>query len=375
MPFETLPDFTQGGVARAEMGSQGIPLESFQAPPAGSPAPGPMPGSEDVIGREVDALTNRSMPTPSPQPAASAPPNPQPAPAAAPAPWPDAPRVPLNTSERSLEDRIRAVSNKYGGSFERLAEAHVHSEAGRTRAQQERNGEIAALRDQMSRLESAIREGRNAAPAMRPVNGQGYGAVPVAPGNGAALDFQNDPVGAITATVGAAVGPMIEEAVGRHTRAVVDTLAQVRQMDRAEAFRAQRAADLTRVRPLMDQIYSEDPDLYRGLHQEHAERLLFKAALDREQALRGQAFYREMNEALGVNGGTPGASPAPPQGGAIPGSGGAAARRPGTAPNGDWGNTPAMNRLWRSPSDSVTEMRNVVDALAERGQGDYIPIG
>lgn len=377
MPFETLPEFTQGGVGRPEMGSQGIPLESFQAPPENPGQAGAMPpAAEALIGREVDTLMG-VQPTPPPQPAASAPPIPQPAAPAAPAPWPDAPRVQLNTSERSLEDRIRAVASKYGGNFERLAEAHVHSEAARTRAQQDRNGDVAALRDSVGRLERLILEGRSAAVApVRPApNGQGYGTYPVAPTGAPQIDaefFQRDPAAATAAVIQSTVGPMIEETVSRHNRALVDSLARARQEDRAEMFRNSKAAELNRLRPIMEQLYSEDPNLYAGLYPEHVERLLLKAALDREEALRARAFYGEIQGALGGNGGTPG-GPAPPAGGALPASGGASARRPGAGPaTGNWSETPGFNRLWRSPSDSVQEMGALTDVLHERGFGEHL---
>jgi hypothetical protein len=285
--------------------------------------------------------------------------------------------VPLNTSERSIEDRIRAVQQKYGGSFEKAAEALVHSEAARTRAQQDRSGDIAALRNEFrestSRLEGLILgQGRPASPAMRPGNGQvGYGAVPGNPGNGVpTVDpalFQNDPATAVAMVV----GPIVEETVARYGRAQIDALAQRDLRIKQEQWQTQQRDRLQKLRPLMEQIYSEKPHLYEHLHPQHRDELLFEAAQDRAKALQGQAFYAEI-EALGLDG-TPGGSPAPPQTGALPGSAGAGARRPGPAPTGDWGNTRNMNRLWRSTTET-DEMRAATDILKERGFGEQIPL-
>jgi hypothetical protein len=371
MSFDQLPEFTVGGVARSDMGNQGIPLESLQAPPA-PPAGQAAPG-EDVIGREVDALTSRVRPQPA---AAPAEPDTLPQTPRAPAP-PDALRGPVDNSELDLRAKIDTIHKKYGGSFERTAEALAHSDVARTKAQMERANDIAALRnefrEQTSRLEGLIIGQGRPAPSSppRPGNGQGYGAVPGGPGNGApAIDpalFQNDPATAVAMVV----GPIVEESISRHNRAMVDALAQQRQMDRHEAWKAQQAADLVKLRPIMEEIYREDPQLYQPLYPEHREALLLKAAKDRARALQGEEFYREISESLG-NGGTPGGSPAPPSTGALPGSAGNGARRPGPAPTGDWGKTRNMERLWGSATE-VGEMRAVTDVLKERGFGETIP--
>jgi hypothetical protein len=50
------------------------------------------------------------------------------------------------------------------------------------------------------------------------------------------------------------------------------------------------------------------------------------------------------------------------------------ARRPNNGAISDYSQTPAMNNLWRSRSDSREEMKAITDILKERGFGEDIPI-
>jgi len=339
--------------------------------------PEDIPEVRAVLDAEVDTLS-RAMGhqgQPPAEPQAPAPTGHTGQPPQAPAPQRvDTAQVPgADLSKRPLEERIQSIMSKYGGNFEKLAEAHVHADAARTRAQQQTadyRNEISALRDQGNRIESMLAQGRPETPLYR------------RPG-------QSDttaPTGADTPVSGeeflANPGPVIERIVARVTDKVVqshllaysDAQRRVMEDQKLQDLRRQNQPEIEKLAPIMDDIYLRDRDLYDSLPQNRSFAMILDRARDRQAAIDAANYHREITEAFGGNG-TPAANAAPGQGGSLPSAGTGAGRRP-QAPGGisDYSNTPAMNRLWRSRSDSREEMRAVTDILKERGFGEDIPI-
>lgn len=370
MGFEDLPTFPQGGVARAENGNQGIPPDTFQTAlhDAGSTLltsnkrPEDSPAVQAALGAAVDTLTQQLGLTA--QPAA------QPTPAyvpdtsqsqgfGAPAPGPS------SANSGDLSERIRRVMEKYS-SPEEIAKAYVHTDAARTQAQQQRAGEIAALRGQIERLEQLLIE-RNAAPAYAPQQHPGNGQ-PTGPGSPVSQsrdpeEFFKDPYGNI--------GRLMDETITRHLSAYSEAQARLLEAQQFDRMRGEREKEIAELKPFMDEIYVKDRDLYEALPQDRALNLLLERARDRKEAFRARTYHQEISQILGGQG-IP-ANAAPGQTGALP-SGGGVARRTTEPANGNWSNTPAMDRLWKSRSDGIDEMRAVTDILRERGFHENTPI-
>lgn len=383
MSFQDLPEFPQGGAARAEHGNQGLPPEAFTQALTDtgydvltSRKPEDIPSVRAVLDAEVDTLS-RAMGhqgQPTPQEPAPAPPQhtgmPPQAPAAQSA---DTAAVQgADLSKRPLEERIQTIMSKYGGNFEKLAAAHVHTDAARTRAQQEAagyRGELSALRDQTNRIEAMLSQGRPEAPPYR------------RPGQ----PDTTTPTGGETPISGEELlsnpGPVIERIVARVTDRVVqnhllaysDAQRRVMEDAKLQDLRRQNQQEIDKLAPIMDDIYLRDRDLYDALPQSRSFGMILDRARDRQAAIDAANYHREITEAFGGNG-TPAGNAAPGQTGSLPSAGTGAGRRPNTQGITDYSNTPAMNRLWRSRSDSREEMRAVTDILKERGFGEDIPI-
>lgn len=386
MGFADLPDFPQGGAARAENGNQGIPPEAFQQGLADSGydvlttrKPEDIPEVRAVLDAEVDTLS-RAMGHPSP-PSASpqAPALPQQT-GMPPAPVPQrtdtAPAdYGADLSKRPLEERIQGVMSKYGGNFEKLAAAHVHADAQRGRALQEAagyRGEIAALREQANRIEAMLSRGIPATPTYTAAGG------PTAtPAGGESRitgeEFLSNP-GVFIDRVVDRVTAKTEKVVQDHLLAYSDAQRRVMEDNRLRELRQQNQAEIERLAPIMDELYARDRDIYDSLPQTRSFGLILERARERQAAIDATNYHREIQEAFGGNG-TPAPNAAPGTSGALPSGGTGNGRRPATNRGiTDYSNTPAMNRLWRSRSDSREEMRAITDILKERGFGEDLPI-
>lgn len=393
MGFDQLPEFPQGGVARADSGNMGIPPESFQTAlrdrgfdliEAGK-RPEDNPAVAAALQAEVDTLATQMGFPAQPQPAAAAP---APVPETRPAPRPGVPAVPAapaaaagpvlpgggaqpRLSDQDLRSKIQNVLKKYGDDPEAIARAYVHTDAARTQSQQQRAIEISALREEVGGLRSEIRDlisTRHAGPTGAfPQTGQGVESatpqVPTAAGEDPD-DFFKRPFYHLRR--------ITDDVVKTHMLAYSDAQRRVESERNFAALQRSKQQEIDQLRPFIDEVYLEDKDVFDSLPKDRSLNLLLKRAREREGALRAQIYHQEMRQLL------EGAEPAAPTGavaptaGALPSAGGG--RRPEPAPNGDWSRTPAFDRLWRSRSDSNEEMRAIVDILGERGFGNDIPI-
>ncbi len=367
MGFNDLPEFPQGGVARTENGNQGIPPESFQQAlqDAGSSLitstkrPEDNPAVQAALAAEVDALS-RGMGF-APQPAAPpAPGQPETPAAQARMPQPGAPTSPPRPPD-DLSDRIRRVMEKYS-STEELAKAYIHTDAARTRSEQMRASEIAALRGELQMLRSELNPRNAAPPYAAPAAASPAPGMPPGPVEDPEEFFKNP---------AANIRNLVNDVVTTHLSAYNEAQRQFVEQQQFDRLRSQMQKDIDRLRPFMDEIYAKDRDLYDALPQDRALTLLVERAHDREEAYRARAYHQEITQILGGNG-TPAPGAAPVQTGALPS--GNVGRRVETPPSGNWSNTPNFNRLWKSRSDSVDEMGAITDILKERGFGEDIPI-
>ena len=382
MGFDDLPNFPQGGIGRAESGNQGIPPERFQQALldqgvrliADSKRPEDTPAVQEALGASVDALLQQMghalPPAPSNAPMAPAAPDTQQAASYAPAPADTAARSP-EPSGPITPDRIRRALEKYS-SPEELAKAYLHTDAARTRAQQDRSHELSSLRSTVETLSQEISSLRTAAQNMQP--GQHPGSTPANPTASMtqeeAEDFWRNP---------AKMKDWMSEVVRDHLMAYTDAQAQHQQEVSFEEYRRQKASEIQALRPFMDEVYQEDRNVFESLNQKTALELLLKRAREREEAVRGRLFYEEMRTMTGGNGApTPGIpNAAPGTTGSLPNVGSGMSRvhnAQNTPPGGDWSKTRSMDRLWKSRSDSTDEMSAITDILKERGFGEDILI-
>lgn len=384
MGFNELPDFPQGGVARAESGNQGIPPERFQQALldqgirliADSKRPEDTPAVQAALGAEVDTLVAQMGHAPLPgsnqtQQAPQTVPGYQetqsqgqqaPAQADTARPSPQPPR------EFTQEAILRAMQ-KYE-SPEELAKAYLHTDAARTQAQQERAQELRGLRSTVENLQSEIRGLRSMAENIGSAPSNTTEADPTAGMTQEQAEaFWRNPLPQIRQTV--------DSVVRDHLLAYTDATAQYQKGVDFDQYRQQKAQEIAQMRPFLDQVYMEDTDLFESLEPKRSLDLLLKRAHERQDALRGRLFYEEMRQLQGGGNGNPGipANAAPGQTGALPSQGSGMSRvvQQEPAPGGNWSNTRNMDRLWKSRSDSVDEMSAITDILKERGFGD-IPI-
>lgn len=375
MPFETLPTFPQGGVARADSGNLGIPPESFQQAlhDAGSTLitstkrPEDSPAVQAALGAEVDRLIQQGVQPP----AAPTGPAPSETPGA---PNPPAGTPPAPATSGDLSERIRKVMEKYS-SPEEIAKAYVHTDAARTRAQQERAylerqqaQSIAALGEEIGNIRAML-ESRNAG-GQSGMQGPGAGYGGASPTQ--AQDYGNEDPEAFFKNPRPIIRDVVNDVVTSHMSAYAEAQRRIAEAQRFDELRKNMQQDIEQLRPFMDEVYVEDREIYDSLPPDRALPLLVKRAKDRKEAYKARAYHQEITALLGGNG-TPASNAAPGQSGALP-SPGSAMRRPEPAQGGDWSNTPTFNRLWKSRSDSVDEMKVVTDILRERGVGEDIPI-
>ena len=386
MGFADLPEFPQGGAARAESGNMGIPPESFMKAQddAGlgvltAPSrPEDAPAVQAALGREVDttlAAMGQTQPQPVPQapvqpqaPAAAPPdtqqpqpaPQYQPAPAAQPADPATGATVPLSDN-RPFEDRIRGIQSKYGGDFDNLAKAHVHSEAARTRISQERSGEIAALDGRMERIEQVLTDlsrrpaGNPTPPRVDQGNPEDLSHTG---GQGQTDEFYRDPRGEIRS--------IVNDALSTHLTAYKQAQNESEEEQQFDRMMRDNRDEIERLKPVMDQVFEEEQHIFTRLPKPQALGLLMKRA--RERHLYGQAlqYHREVTAAFGNGSGQPN-QPAPNPAASLPGASAATGQRGGESqPVRDWSRTPNFERLWKSRSDSRDEMGSLTDILKER---------
>jgi len=360
MPFSNLPEFPQGGVARAESGNQGIPPEAFQTAlqDAGSSLltsskrPEDAPAVQAALGAEVDVLSQQLGFAPSPGQATPAQPDTSQGPAA-----------PLSQPPTGdLRERIARVMEKYS-SPEELAKAYVHTDAARTQAQQQRAQEIAALRNELADVRSLLSTQRYAPAPGQPAQAPG----PSPSGSEDPEEFFKTPAQRIANIV----EDVTNRVVTRHLTAYNEAQRQYMEAQQFDSARANLGKEIEELRPFMDELYLKHRAIYDGMPQVEALNLLVENARDRKEAYRARAYHQEISQILGGNG-TP-ANAAPGQTGALPG--GTAGRRvDANQPVANWSDTPAFNRLWKARSDSVDEMRAVTDILKERKFGEDVPI-
>lgn len=382
MGFNELPDFPQGGAARAENGNQGIPPEAFQQGlddqgfgVLTSRKPEDIPEVRAVLDGEVDALSramgHQGQPPAAPQAPAPAGQTGMPPQAPVPQRTDTAPPQGADLSKRPLEERIEVIRAKYGQNFEKLAEAHVHADAARSRAQQETaryGNEIAALRDQNNRILSMLEQGTPAAPQYRRPDTPTPATGAVNPVTGEEFLQNPEPI------IERIVSRVTDKVVQSHLLAYSDAQRRVMEDQKLRDLQAQNKAEIEKLSPLMDDIYFRDKDLYDSIPQSRSFNMILDRARDRQAAIDAANYHREITEALGGTNGTPAPNAAPGQFGALPSGGTGAGRRPNTGAITDYSRTPAMERLWRSRSDSREEMKAITDILKERQFGEDIPI-
>jgi hypothetical protein len=279
-------------------------------------------------------------------------------------------------SKRPLEERIQGIMQKYGGNFERLAEAHAHADAARTRAQQQNAGyrqDLSALTGRFDRIESML--------AGRPDGSQQYGNpnAPAGPGTPSEpeIPLTGDDILSKPEVFLDRMEKRMDGVIRNHLLAYTNAQAQhskaQRSEERAEDMRRERHAEIEELRPVMDEIYYAKPWLYDRMPQHEALTELLDRAKDRQAAHNAVTYHQEMKAAYGDNG-TPAPGAAPSTTGALPQAGGGQARRPAAGATTNYSETPAMNRLWKSRSDSREEMKAVTDILKERGFGEDLKI-
>jgi len=362
MGFDDLPTFPQGGVARSESGNQGIPPESFQQALvdtgvrliADSKRPEDSPAIQAALGAEVDTLLGQipgqgQPPGSAPILAPAGPPLADTAPASSPSPL-----GPVSP------ERIRQILEKYSGDPGELAKAYAHTDAARTRAQQDRAMELTSLRSTVEDLQQEIAGLRNAAENIGVPTDTGQDPAAGSSTEEAEAFFKN-PI------------PMMENVLGKvvrdHLLAYTDAQSRLNQEKSFEDYRQEKNQEIEKMRPFMDAIYMEDRDLFEALEPKRSLDLLLRRAHEREEALRGRLFLEEMRSLSG--GGAP-----PATTGALPSSGTGMGRvvNSSPAPTGNWSNTRNMDSLWKSRSDGVDEMSALTRVLKERGFGEDIPI-
>lgn len=383
MGFDQLPEFPQGGIARAESGNQGIPPESFQQALLDqginliAKRPEDSPAVQAALTSEVDTVLDQMgiAPSPASQQQAQAPARPDtPPPFAAPAPQQRADTARPGTDipiGPITPEAIQRVMQKFKDPTE-LAKAYAHSQSKMTRTQQERAVELNALRSTVESLQQEISALRNAAENIGVTRAAGQTAASFESASEDPEAFFKDPVGVL--------GPVIEKTVSQvvrdHLMAYTDAQTRYQQETSFEEYRASKAQEIERLRPFLDQVYMEDQAIFERLDPRSSLDLLLKRGQERQDALRGQLFFEEMRNLTGAAPqGTP-ANAAPGQTGALPQAGAGVSRmqQSQVPAGGNWSNTQNMNRLWKTRSDSVDEMAALTEVLKERGFGNDVPI-
>lgn len=370
MPFETLPEFPNGGEVSSRHGAPGLPPESFQQALRdqgvnlieSTKRPEDLPAVQAAIESQVDTVARQMGQAMPPEFAQQQVPGQPDTPVAQ---QPAAPRVqPSPANQGAFEDRIRRVMEKYS-SPEKLAEAYDHAQRALTQTGQHRARELADMRTHIQDLERRLEERATmyvppppAAAAMDPNMPTGHtsGAVPDDP-----EEFFKQPAKNFRTLVRDVVRNEIEQ---------LNEASRIAQEE--TAFESKREANAQRIealRPFMNQVYQQDIDLYESLPKDRALDILLERASERYEAQRARQLFQELQNE-GLMGGP--AHAAPQTQGALPSGNGTVRRSGSPQAISDWSNTPAFNRLWKSRSESVEEDRSIMDILRERGFGEDI---
>ncbi len=261
-----------------------------------------------------------------------------------------------------LSARIRSVTQKYGGDFDKLAAAYAHTDAARTQAQQDRGileRQIGELQGQVGTLTSLMEESLSGQPRLP---GSPAGA-PVGSETVTPEQFFADPAGHSAR--------ITERVMKEHLGSFITAQQRVEEGRSFQTWTESHAQELDRLRPIMADFYRADPQLYSALPARKATELLLDRARDRETAIIGMRTLQE----IGAGPGGPGlpAAPAPQLGASLPmGGGGYATRTPTQPQNGDYSRTPGFAHLMRSRMGTVDEDRAMQEVLRERGFGEHI---
>jgi len=380
--FDELPELGQGEIAKLSTGAPGVDLESVVAAVADAFNMGGFKPSDNPLfavppAPAAPALTTPQPGAPAPALAAVAPvQRPDTPPAAAlpgglPLSVPSAASVGL--TEEQLAEKVRRVTEKFGGDPAATARAYVEAQRKITSLGQDNAAIMAAVApvlDRQSRIETQLAQmmsmlqpgggfrhpGAAAAPPADP-------SMPGATGTSASADeFMRDPEGRTREVVTQVVRQEMVSFTQAQSRAEAE-----RRMneDYFAVFNANKDV-ISILKPVMDELYVQHAQAYNQLAPADRLRMLIGQAQDRVEAWKGQQIFEQTREILGQNGGAltapPGNSGAVPSGAAARGVPGAQVPRPG-----DLSNTPAMQRMWRAPSGSLEEEIAIASVLKERG--------
>jgi hypothetical protein len=373
MPFDSLPNFPEGGVGRSSDGTGGIPPDSIrqalqgtgQDLITGTIRPEDTPAVQAVIGSEVDTILRSQGQLAPPSQPGQAPSQQDTARLHQVPGFPDTTTSPAVPSG-DLEDRIRKVMQKYNQNPEEIAKALVYSNKARTETSQDLSGltrTVSSLASEVQNLRSSFANPPQQ--GYRQSTGYDQPSEPVTTTPQVDGDtFLRDPVGVLS--------PVIEQITNRVMKenilAYSDAQRQVERQQKFENLRRQNQQEEAILSPIMDQIYQENPGVYARIGSDEAYVMLLSQARDRVRGMKGEAFLQEIQEQFGGNG-----QPIPGQtGGALPRPGAPTARvAPGTPTS--WSETQAFNRLWKSQTP-LDEDRALQDILRERQFGDDIKL-
>jgi hypothetical protein len=375
--FNELPELGQGEIARLETSAPGVDLEALadafsmgghkpmdnpifggQRPQAVQPQEQPQP----------QPVATAPAPAPQQPPAAQAPVQPD-TPVAAPA-WGVAPPSPGVLTPEEMQQRVNTVLQKYGGDPQATARAYVEVTRKATELGQNNAAlvgalgplyqEITNLRDMVARVTAPVPPaavGGYPAPVRPPSDPNMPGAE-----SASADEFLRDPRG----NVAQVVREVFRTEMATFTQAQRQAEAERKATDDYYAVYNQNRAEAEALRPVMDQIYAQNATAFQRIPPAERLTMLIQMARDRVDGWNGRQAIQEVQGIFSANGGAatapPGTSGALPSGMPARGVPGAQAPRPG-----DLSRTPAMQRLWRAPGNSLEEDRAVMDVFRERG--------
>ena len=356
-----LPEFNPSGTG--PQGSGGIPLDSVREGSratgtdlAGSAMrPEDYPAAQAFLDREAatiaEALGLTDKPAPSPTTEAVAAPAPADTPTQVTQPSPVAAPSQVAGTQEEFNARVAALKSKYGDGpegFENLAQSYLAANRKMTEATQERSTVVTNLERQITALTDQVQQMRTS-----------FSPTPVAskptatPSDETPEEFWKNPKPQIAEIV----GNVVKEHLSAYERAQAERL----QADRIRDQLTKNQAEIERLTPVMDQLYSEDRNVYDALPKDVAVLKLLKDARTQDIANRGVKLYQEFF-------GTTTPAPSAPTSGASVPSGGGTTRLNGTpAANGNYAKTEGMKQLWRVAGGGFDEDRALMKVLEERG--------
>ncbi len=387
-----LPQFNPSGTG--PQGAGAIPPEALREGlratgtdlPGSTLQPEEYPGAQAVMDRQVDAVMdqlgmgNPSAAAPSGSPNGDTP--------SAPATAPQAPGQMPGTAPAgpgTVDPRVRGIFDKYRGDVNLILQGYQSMQGEATRVSQrnsELEGQLAGMNETLMTLSQRIEAMSQQPPPQQqwgsqpqprperqPYTQAGQAPAGRQPGNGLSNDFLLNPE------------PLIENVVGRVVQREILNYAQAqakqREMERAEDLMAEKQAELERLRPTVQRLYSQRRSWYDQLPpDQRIEELLSRAQTEEKlQTLTGFVSELQTNGYLDLGPRTPTVPP-----GASPGiSGAGTMRQAGGGPEagpaaGGWSKTRAMQDLWHAPDGASREMDAMTRVLKERGFGENVPI-